>query len=204
MGNQVAKVTRRTSTTARSKRAFTLIELTVVVIILVVTTALILPGIGRMKSQRKQRDFVPAIRRIFNLARSVAIEEGSTSYLIWDSSANQVVLKRRKTTSETSSATNAPTTGTNSADDVTIASISITDGVEPNRFDLGDASVSEGSWQLEFYPDGTTQAGGVDFTLGGRESHAHVTKQGAVQVADGPMDDPSGNSWPAGDFERRQ
>ena len=171
------------------RRGFTLMEVTVVIAVLVITAVMIMPAISRQKGQITQRDFVPALRRIVSSARTAAIDQSVTTYLSWDDSQAKVILYKQ---------------GTADGGDEQLTSISVPNAFTTNSFVLNGESSNSGDWKLHFYPDGSSETGGVEFTDNGKTQYMLVNIRGIGQLAGGSLPETSSDHWPAGDYEHRQ
>ena len=136
------------------KRAFTYVEMVVVLALLALLTALVAPRVVAMQTGRLQREYKSALRNIATRARSRAIESGDVVILSYDKSTKKV------------EAVEQSPTGTERL----LQSLATPDGINPTRFSA-DKNATEGdTWTVPFYADGTSSGGGAEFEIG----RAHV------------------------------
>ncbi len=172
-----------------TRRAFTLIEVTIVVAIIAITAAIMLPALSRQKAQIAQRNFTPSLRRIASSARTAAIDRNATTYLAWDDAQAKVILYQQ---------------GTADGGDELLSSIPIPTGITTDSFLLNDQSSNSGDWKLHYYSDGTAESGGVGYTDSGKTMNLTVNVRGIGLLVAGNLPDASASHWPAGDYEHRQ
>lgn len=180
--------TRTSSKVSNSRRGFTLIELSAVILLLVILSALILPSVVSQKASWTTRAFVDALPRIAMQTRERAISEGVTTKLTYDGTGKQLVAYEEKT---------------NEADQQ-FANVSVPDTVQVQNFYLKGQTSSAGDWTLHFYPDGKSDGGAVETNDNGRMRTLVVDKYGIAKLVEGPAPSFDEDRWPAGDYEHRQ
>jgi len=183
---------RQTSTTARPRRlnsrAFTLIELSVVIIIIMVTAALVAPNIDSMKAGIEARNFLASLPQIATQAREDAISRSATTKLTYDDSQRAIIESQEK----------------DGEDDTTLHSYSLPKGMEINDFQLNGQSSNAGDWELRFYSDGQSDSGGIEADDRRRPWSLSIDKYGIAKLQEGTLPSESQTRWSAGDYEHRQ
>jgi prepilin-type N-terminal cleavage/methylation domain-containing protein len=184
--SKAEKETTRTLSRARNKRGFTLIELSVVIIVLALIAATVLPRLSTLESSREYRDFRLAVRRLGLEAREQAISRGLPTSVTFDESEQTLNIVIDSDGEET-----------------TLRTVEVVEGVEPARFAADNAETNASEWKLTFYPDGRSDGGGIDFESNGDLFTLYAEKSGSVHFADGEMPDLTSEQWPAGEYEHR-
>jgi type II secretory pathway pseudopilin PulG len=197
----------------RRHRGFTLIEMSVIVVVLMLFAALIVPNVIKMGPAQQQRAIYGALVDLVRKAREDAIENGTTYALAYDGSKSAFVLKKQPASpDQTASSTgnlpqpeNRPLSNVQSVSDLEdVTSLVLPAGIQANTFRVGTEGTDPGSWLLHFYPDGTSEGGGVELTPGGNVfKSVEVTKNGIPSLVDGPLPDPSEEKWTAGTYAQQ-
>jgi prepilin-type N-terminal cleavage/methylation domain-containing protein len=192
-------------------RGFTLVEMTVVLVVLVVMVSLIAPNIFSMQSAQAQRSSYGKALDFARQAREDAIESGTTYALAYDPSKSQFLIKRQAPPD--SSATSAgnlpppaprPLANVQSVSDLQdVTSLQLPEGVEANKFQAQDNSVDPSSWLVHFYPDGTSDGGGVEIARGQAIDSLQVTQDGLPTLVEGELPDASEQQWQAGTYAQK-
>jgi prepilin-type N-terminal cleavage/methylation domain-containing protein len=196
----------------KRKRGYTLIEISVVLVVLVVFSALIVPNVIRMGPQQQQRALYGSLLDFARQARQGAIETGQTYALAFDSAKSEFVMRREpSSTAATQSNTTLPApagrplANVQSVSDLEdVKDLPLPSGIQANSFRVGTDSPDASSWLIHFYPDGTSDAGGVELTPGGTNYKSLViTADGLASVVDGSLPDPSDQTWTAGTYAQK-
>jgi type II secretory pathway pseudopilin PulG len=170
------------------KRAFTYVELVVVIAILFIVTAIVMPRLSAMRKGREVREFKTAIRDLASRARSRAIDSGDVVTLRFDKSGGKLMAVERN-----SQGAELPVQQLVPPADVT-----------PSKF-VADQNANEGDdWQVPFYADGTSAGGGLEFEAGDRRFSFVVNPSDAQsRIVEGLMPDLSLDRWQAGSYAKR-
>ena len=230
---KVVRETTKILSTAARKRGFTLVELSVVIVVLVLFATLILPNLCKQKSVLADRDFYPGVQRIVSYAREQAIGQNITTVVTFDEASNSFTVGHEtftdqneptdsnitnqpgsltSVTSTTPPATNPNATTTNSATsaNVTISNDTVSMTVPmPTTYSIADYQIagsdkSASDWQLEFFPDGHCDGGLLHFRHGSLEDSVVINTRGKSKIVEGNIPDPTADLWPAGQLAVRQ
>lgn len=89
-------------------------------------------------------------------------------------------------------------------DSTELGTLSMPDGVDVSRL-FNDGKVADSSdWKINFYPDGSSDGGGIELSRGNSLTSLSVDKGTSLAtVTDGEMPDGENTSWPAGDYVQR-
>ncbi|AIE87567.1 prepilin-type N-terminal cleavage/methylation domain-containing protein [Fimbriimonas ginsengisoli] len=172
---------------AKSRRGFTLIEVSVVITIIVVLAALVTPNLSNMLASRQVRTFVNALPDIAGQTRDAARNQGVTTKLTYDDSAHQLIASIERV----------------NQDDETITSLAVPNPVQIQAFQADGQQKSAGDWTLHFYSDGHSDGGGVETNDAGMLRSLVVDRNGVATLVRGPLPDATEERWPAGDYEHR-
>lgn len=191
-------------TTYRTRRAFTLIELGVVVLIVLLFAALVVPSIVRDKEALEHREAYNKAYQLALRARVEAISSGLPHQLSFDDGESTLKVDRMDQPSTTSTTGQIQPTATLDEEQATmVASVRFPNGVSVGSVRLGTNETSVSEWKLRFYPDGTTDGGGAELNEGNQTKLLKIEKDGRVTLNDGHFGDPLEDLWQAGDYDRR-
>ena len=82
-------------------------------------------------------------------------------------------------------------------------SFQLPSGLEASNFRSQDNNVDPGSWLIHFYPDGTSDSGGVEIARGQEQNSLQVTNDGFPSLISGPLPDTSDQQWTAGTYAQK-
>jgi prepilin-type N-terminal cleavage/methylation domain-containing protein len=224
---QVAKVTTQTLWTAPIRaRGYTLIEMMVVTMLLALFSAILVPNYISIRDGQQRRAFYTQVVDVAGTARELAITNNSTMYLQADTSGNRLVIKQENNDSVYQTADggtgNAPatTSSTNTLDtnpqqnigtapkdrssDPTITDLPLSAGMAYGNFQLNGQASDSSSWKVQFYADGSSDAGAVEFTNKGSVKSLVINSKGGSKLVDGNIPDTSQDTWAAGTYVQRQ
>lgn len=173
----------------RSTRSgFTLIEASVIILIVGMMAAAIVPKLLAFTRSNVARSFVQKLAAIGGEARELAITTNKPVDIEYDSAANQFKL-------HTLDAQGA---------DKYLDTLALGAGLQTQRFMLGTKDSDPSSWKLMFYPDGSSDGGGVQ--LGQQSSSLSLyvdSTTGYSTVMQDQLPDPTVLTWTAGDYVHR-
>lgn len=180
-----------------SRRGFTLIEMSLVVVLLFLAAALVSPNLVSIRNSRKAADMRAAIVRLPVEARNEARKSGQVVRLRISEGA--LVLERIAATTDTS---------TQSGDQST------SDATEVKRVDLGNDWKVDGvwtdgveagteDWKWDVSPDGSASSAAIRFQENNASHSLSLEADGGSSWADGDPKDTRQEEWTAGDLENR-
>jgi len=171
-----------------SLKAFTLIELTVVIAVLALLAAAVMPFLAAAEVGGKERAFLSNLKGLAIEGRETAINSGRDVTLTYDDTNNAFTLK---------------TTDSN-GDDQDIKSEDMPPSLKTTKFEVGTQDSNAGDWKVLFYPDGTSDGGGVEIARGNDTLSLYIDKStGRSQMISDQLPDPKADSWTAGDYVHR-
>lgn len=188
-----------------------MIEITVVLVVIVVMASLITPRVITMRSQQEQRAAFGQLLDFTRSARGKAIEDGVTYALAYDGSKSQFVMKKEPPPDQAAAVSGTipapvqrPLANVQSASDMQdVTTLQMPDGISPTKFVVQQNSVDPSSFLLHFYPDGTSDGGGVEITRGTDTNSLQVTQEGYPTMMTGPLPDTTEQEWPAGTYVQK-
>lgn len=171
------------------KRAYTLVEMMVVVAVLTTMAALVVPRYASLQAGQDSRDFSSALVRLGSDARLLAIQTGQEVQASFDDERRVLVL----------SSVDAETLQTAER-----RTIPLPEGIELTAFTL-DGQFAEGStWVLQFFPDGSGSDAGVEVEDGMYVYHVVIEgRDGTAVRTDGRLEEVEQLEWQAGELEQR-
>jgi len=189
-------------------KAFTLIEMTLVILIITLFAALIAPNIINEKTAEAKRESFGRVQDMFRLARVRAIQQDRTFAIAYDSGKSEFRLVREpepqtnNTGSNVASPTPRPLSQVQSVGDYEqIETFDLPSGITATEFRSGLNDTDSGSWLLHFYPDGTADTGGVTLNQGQTPNAIQVDQYGMSTFMQGQnLQDPTQLNWPAGTY----
>jgi prepilin-type N-terminal cleavage/methylation domain-containing protein len=170
-----------------ARRGFTLIEVTVVVLVLAILVTGAFLRLNAAREGQQHRAFLQALRRIVVQSREAAIREGQPVRLEYSEGSGFESSWDGET-----------------GDRQSVARVQVPDDLTVTRFVAGGNEMSSGDWALMFHPDGTTDGGGVQITREQAVWSLQVDRlTGATRLERETLPDPSEARWQAGDYEQR-
>lgn len=170
---------------SRGSRGFTLVELVVVIFVLLLLSTAVVPRVIALQKSRRLKDVEARIVRLPVEARNEAVRAGVPVRLRVDGAA--LVLER------------APTQGAPE----TVKRVALGGGIQVDAVRLGDQPSNTGAWQWTVYPDGSADAGGIQFAEGAAEKSLLLSSNGDVRWLSGDLPDGTPERWPAGSLRQR-
>lgn len=183
----MSRATSRVSRAANGcpRRAFTLVELIVVLFVLVLLTTAVVPSVVALQRSRRLKSLEARVVRLPLQARNAAARSGTPVRLRVDGDA--LVLDR------------APLNG--APEEITRVALGTSLQVEDVR--TGGLSANTDSWQWTVYPDGSAEDGGVQFVERSARKALVLSSDGRAQWVTGDLPDRSRDRWPAGQLQSR-
>lgn len=174
---------------ARIARGYTLVEAVVVVAVLSVISVAVVPSLVAIKRSQEERSFLSGLTTMAGLAREDAITEKQQIDIEFDEQKNAFRLHG---------------TGQNSQD-YYFSTMAVPAGFRVDRYVDGTTDTDAGSWKLNFYPDGTSDGGGVQLTKPDTSTVSLYIDPGTglAKLNADQLPDKSTLSWPAGDYVHR-
>lgn len=174
---------------SRTSSGFTLIEMMVVITLLVLMAAMVVPNLARLREAQQKRDFVSGLATFARQAREEAITGGQSV---------------RLRLGDGESALEIVTTDLTSGDERTIRTRRFPDGFGTGQTRIEDTLAPGSEWQLTFFPDGSSERGGIEITEGQRVYALVLDNEiGQPRLVEGNLPDLSQDRWAAGEIERR-
>jgi type II secretion system protein H len=168
------------------RRGFTLIEMTVVIMILALLAAAIVPNAASAVISNRRRNFRLGVPRLVGEAHNKAVQTGQTVTM---------------TKTENDGFQIATNDGQN---DQAVDTLDGVDGVSIESVLDANGDQSNGEWQIAFYPDGTCEGGTIELGDNGATYRYQVTKSTSkVKLLGEGETDPSNDKWPAGELAVR-
>lgn len=170
-----------------SKRGFTLIELSVVILVLALVAATVTPRLLALRRGDDVRRFKLALPALAGEARDLAHRTGQSVVLRHEPAVNSFSLS---TSDEQPDSLGRP--------------IRVPAGMTVQRARVGAQEFDSGEFEVRFFADGTAQEGGIEFLIGGaRWSFVVDGNTGLGTWREGELPASDAERWPAGDFEIR-
>lgn len=171
----------------RRPRGFTLIEVSVVVLLLAMFAALTVPRLASFKRGNDLREFRMKLAKLVAQAKATSMESGSNCILRYEESGDRFELARMSP----------------EADETVIETLPLPGEVQISSSRSGgqDSGVN---WEATFYPDGSATDGGVRIDWGDSEESLVIDGRTATATwSSEDIPDPSTTRWQAGELEQR-
>ena len=169
-------------------RGFTLIEAMVVVVVIGLLAAEITPRAVSFIDGQQVKSFESRLESMASIGRERAIALRQTVDLQYDSTSTSFQLHSTGST----------------GNDQTLGSLTVPNGLQPSRFLAGTQDSDATSWKLNFYPDGSSDGGGVQFDEQSLTVSLLVDADtGTSDILQNQLPDTSTLSWQAGDIIHR-
>ena len=165
---------------------FTLIELIVVLFILVLLTTAIVPRVVALQKSRRLKDVEANVIRLPAEAHNEAVRSGTPVQIRVDGAA--LVMER------------APLNGQPEE----VKRVPLGRDLQVGGAETGGQPADAGSWRWTIYPDGSADAGGIEFTESAVHKSLLLASDGSVRWVSGDLPDGLPERWPAGQLESRR
>lgn len=189
MAKKAAKETRQTLSRV-ARRGFTLIELSVVIIVIAMFAAIVTPRLLAVRETTQSATFRMNVVRFFLDARERAIQQRTTLEVAWDGNAFSLTDPAAETDETEAEPSRRFALGQNA----TLAGTRI----------RGE-DVSEDEWVAKFHADGTATDAAIQLDAGGADLTLVIDgESGKTRLERGTLDDLPERNWPAGEIEKRE
>jgi len=171
----------------RQNGGFTLIELGVVVLILVLLVATVTPKLTALRQGDNVRRFESDLVSMVSEAKSLSSSNRQTVQLTYDEGSDRFQLA----------------SGTDDDADRVLSSVTVPEGVQVRTFRLRQEDLAAGTWALKFYTDGSCDPGGVEVQLDRGAASMVVSPLGSARWSRTELGEPQEDRWQAGELEQR-
>lgn len=208
----------------KATNGFTLIEVTVIVVVLVIIAAAVLPKFENQVQSQQAAELPVRFATYLRQVRLAAVSNQTTMILTYDDSTRAFEAKA-DTTADPNLPTNQNTTQSQTTDptqfnqtdsagnttQVDLKSLdlkfTLPDNVDSPQFGQTNSSgqtTNSSTLNNNFYSDGSADPLSVTFGSDNSATTIQLDPLGHIQIINGPAPDPTTQSWPAGDLEQRQ
>ncbi len=204
-GNKSTTRTKRIRPKRTHVRAFTLVEMTIVVFILGIIASTLISRLMVQQEGNKMRNSIQKIESAAYKAEQLAVTSGQMRTLGYDESTQSLTISQDADSSDLVS--NQPNntlrqSSSNSNGQDSDISESLGAGWTVNEV-RNSSSETESTLSIKFYPDGTAEPKSVQFQLGDLTVVLKVTADGRISVTRGAIEDDNQQEWEAGQLEQR-
>jgi Tfp pilus assembly protein FimT len=159
---------------------FTLMEMTVILAVLTIITAAVVPTIVSVQASEQLKSTEATIARLPDVARNEAAKDQCPVRLRFDGSS---VIEEE-----------LPLNGTVTQ----ISEVSLGSNIQVDQTQKNYVTVDSAEWNWTAYPDGTSDIGGVQFSVDSETRSLIIPASGDSIWTTGPLPDESQNQWTAG------
>ena len=197
-----------TNSRGRPRQGFTLVELTVVLVILTLVSLVVAPRLLAIQSSTTARTASSRLANAMETARSLARSRGETVAVGLDADSGVVNLSTPEPTTTPVTNPNSTATPPDPLDrDVRIGGALAVDSVERTNAADPAPEVKRGQALTQFFADGSALPATAEITVAKRRLTLKVRADGGVTLR-GPDDrnedeDQGPTRWPAGEIEQR-
>ena len=183
----MAKATRKISRRVLKNKGFTLIELSAVIIVLALLSAVVVPRLSVVRNSVEAKLSFDAIQRLASRGRELAISSGTPVQMAFNEADAQFEL--RQTSQEESSV---------------VGQTALHHDLSADRFRSSQNDMTAADWVVTFYSDATSDGGAVEVDEGGIVRTFIIgSKNGLSRWQDGAMPASESDRWQAGEIEQR-
>ena len=173
----------------RAVRAFTLMEMLIVMAVLVIAAAAIMPSIVAAENSRKAKALEASIIRFPLEAKDEAVRSQGPVRIRVES--DSLVMER------------VPLDSSGTQQPESVKTLSLGSNVQVENTQDAGTSTSDASWSWTTYPDGSSDAGGIQFSIDSAEKSLVLPATGPPQWINGPLPDQTQQKWQAGQLATR-
>jgi Tfp pilus assembly protein FimT len=190
---QILPATSNADVHRRSQVGTTLIELTVVLVILLIIAAAVGPRVVAMLQSQDAKQLKAKIARLPAEAEAQAVTLQAPVRI--RVSSNSIIMEQA-----TLGTDGAITQDTASEQ---IKQVDLGDGLRLDNAQLNGMPSPPDSWEWVVYPDGSSDAGALEFEEDKSHFSLVITDHAASQWIEGDMPDQTQDIWPAGSLAQR-
>ncbi len=191
---------------AKARRGFTLIEVSVVIVIIALMAAVAFPRLQQMAESQRAANSVNSVERLLKQAREEAVRRQTRTEIVVRG-AGFVLTAPDEAPPEDAPLAEEAEEGDVSQDEelgLVIGQASLTDGATISSLTVRGEEVDEQTFAVGFFPDGSSDSAGVEIDVLGRVSHFTVSSaSGGVRRGEGPLPVEEAPDWEAGQNEQR-
>jgi type II secretory pathway pseudopilin PulG len=166
------------------RRAYTLVELTIILVVLVLMAALVVPNLLSMLRSRSIFAEEQAVLRAPLTARTLA--RRSKVAVALKLQGNAIVIEKHK--------------DDNSDEEVKRVPL---DSLRVRSTHKNGNAEDQGTWKWTVYPDGTSDTGGIEFAEGAVKKSLALSANADARWVDGDLPNTSDDTWQAGQLQTR-
>jgi prepilin-type N-terminal cleavage/methylation domain-containing protein len=186
-------------------RAFTLVEMTIVVFILGIIASTLISRLMVQQDGNKMRNSIQKIESVAYKAEQLAVTSGQMRTLGYDESTQSLTVSQDADSNDLGS--NQPNntlkqSSSNSSGQDSDISESLGAGWTVSEV-RNSSSETESNLAIKFYPDGTAEPKSAQFQLGDLTVVLKVTADGRISVKRGVIEEDNQQEWEAGQLEQR-
>jgi len=172
-----------------NRRGFTLVELSVVIVLIALFAATILPKLVVVRDSQRAAAFRTEITRFFREARENAVTRRAVIEVRYDGDSWEMVQLPSET---------------EDAEEEQLSQLGMLAGTSATAFRMNDADVAADEFLVRCYPDGTVTDAVLEW---GGEGETYVLNldgpSGRVTMRRGTIENQAEEDWPAGEIEKR-
>lgn len=167
------------------RRAFTMIEIMVVILVLALLAASIMPNVASVVDSNRRRSYRLAVPRMVGEGHNYAVQRGQiVTMQVNENEGFELVTQGEE-------------------DEQVIRTLAAVDGVSVDSLLAADGSDPGQEWQVNFYPDGTSDGGVIEMSDAGMVYRYQVVKASSkVRLID-PEELLEEDKWQAGELAIR-
>lgn len=173
----------------RAKRGFTLMEVSVVILILALLSAAVIPRVVAMQQTQMEQEFRLELGALVTQAQYRARTSTDTIQISFDEAEQSFSIE------------SVDAEGTESV----VRTVAMPETISIASTRVGTTSSTSSEWTVQFFSDGSCQGGAIELNFGGRvETLSLLASSGASRWSAGEMPAAESLRWQAGEIEQRQ
>jgi len=174
---------------ANKKSGFTLMEMSVVILIIALFATMVVPAMARWLEGNEYRAFPGRLLRLVGQTKQSAIDNKQTRSVGYDATTGEFRMYW---------------TDPDSSVEQEGQRLSLPAGLDMGRMVYLGNDTSADNWQMTFYADGTAAESGVELRNQDQYLSVAVDKLGQIKETKDALPDPTTVRWSAGENETRQ